>query len=120
MISFFANRAPALAALAATILALGAGAALSKGPRPATAPPRAAVLAGGDATETEIADATTAAYDAGATHIAVRRTGGLPEAQAQAAALAAQGYDVVEAAGPQARAAIGQAASSELPGAHAW
>lgn len=122
--TFFQNtRAPALAGLAATIaavLALSVGSALSKGPDPVAGPPRAAVLAGGDASASDLAHATAVAYHEGATQIAVRSTGGLQEAQAQAAALAAQGYDVVVPAGAQARAALGQAAASELPAARGW
>jgi hypothetical protein len=117
------TRAPALAGLAATIaaaLAVGAGSALSQDPAPTPTAPRVAVLAGADATASDIASATTQAYRDGATSIVVRNTGGLQEAQAQAAAFAAEGYDRVVPAGPQARSAVGQAASSELPGASAW
>jgi hypothetical protein len=123
MTSFLNTRAPALAGLAATIaavLAVGVGTALSKDADPAPAPPRTAVLAGSDASATDIADATSAAYRDGATQIVVRTTGGLQEAEAQAAVLAAQGYDHVLPAGAQARTAVGQAAASELPGAGAW
>jgi len=121
--TFLPTRAPALAGLAATIaavLAVSAGNALSKDPTPTPPAPRAAVLAGADATASDIAEATTAAYRDGATRIVVRSTGGLQEAQAQAAALAAEGYTVVVPAGPQARSAVGQAAASELPGASDW
>jgi hypothetical protein len=117
------TRAPALAGLAATIaavLAVSAGAALSQDPRPAPTPPRTAVLAGADATATDIADATALAYRDGATQILVRNTGGLLEAEAQAAVLAAQGFDRVVPAGAQARTAVGQATASELSGTSAW
>ncbi len=123
MTASLTTRAPALAALAATIaaaFAVGAGSALSKGSDPTTTPPHTAVLAGADASATDIADAVTTAYRGGATHIVVRDTGGLQEAQAQAAGLAAQGYDLVVPAGAQARAAVGQAAASELHGAGDW
>jgi hypothetical protein len=123
MTIFSTHRAPALAGLAATIaavLAVSAGSALSKDPTPAPTTPRTAVLVGADATAGDIATATTTAYRDGATRIVVRTTGGLQEAQAQAAALAAQGFDRVVPAGPQARSAVGQAASSELPGAADW
>jgi hypothetical protein len=123
MTNFFPTRAPALAGLAATIaavLAVSAGSALSRGPDPTPTPPRVAVLAGADASASDIADATSTAYRHGATTIVVRHTGGLQEAQAQAAGLAAAGYDFVVPAGPQARGAVGQAASSELPGASSW
>jgi len=123
MTTSLTTRAPALAGLAAMIaavLAVSAGSALSQDPSPASSPPRVAVLAGADATASDIAEATTTAYRDGATHIVVRRTGGLQEAQAQAAALAAAGYDRVVPAGPQARGAVGQAASSELPAAAGW
>lgn len=109
-----------LAATIAAVLAVSAGSALSKDPTPGPSAPRTAVLVGADATADDIATATTTAYRDGATNIVVRTTGGLLEAQAQAAALAAQGYDRVVPAGPQARSAVGQAASSELPGATAW
>jgi hypothetical protein len=123
MTNFFTTRAPALAGLAATIaaiLAVSAGSALSRGPDPTPAPPRVAVLAGADASASDIAEATSTAYRHGAPRIAVRNTGGLQEAQAQAAALAAGGYDLVVPAGPQARSAVGQAASSELPATAGW
>jgi hypothetical protein len=121
--TFSISRAPAVAGLAATIaavLAVSAGSALSQSPSPATSPSRVAVLAGADASASDIASATTTAYRRGATDIVLRGTGGLQEAQAQAAALAAEGYDLVVPAGPQARSAVGQAASSELPGAAGW
>jgi hypothetical protein len=117
------TRAPAFAGLAATIaavLAVSAGNALSKDPTPTPTAARTAVLVGADASASDIAEATTTAYRNGATSIVVRTTGGLQEAQAQAVSLAAQGYDRVVPAGPQARSAVGQAASSELPGATAW
>jgi hypothetical protein len=123
MTNFFPTRAPALAGLAATIaavLAVSAGSALSRGPDPTPTPPRVAVLAGADASASDIAAATSTAYRHGATTIVVRNTGGLQEAQAQAAGLAAAGYDLVVPAGPQARSAVGQAASSELAGASSW
>lgn len=123
MTTSFTTRAPALAGLAATIaaaLAVSAGSALSKSPDPSTTAPRTAVLAGADASATDIADATAVAYRDGATRIVVRDTGGLLEAEAEAAALAAEGYDAVIPAGNQARTAIGQAAASELRGAAGW
>jgi hypothetical protein len=110
------TRAPALAGLAAAILAIGAGTAVSKGPSEAPTPTRTAVLAGADATPAALASAERiAGVDA-----LVRHTGGPQEAQAQAAALAAAGYDRVIPAGAQARAAVGQAASSELPKTAGW
>ena len=104
------------AVLIAALLAGCAGTASSResGARRA-GPPRVAVLAGDDATATAIADATS-----GATPREVRRVGGLLEAQAQAAALAAEGYDVVIGVGPQARGAIAQTQAAEVGAGTRW
>ena len=106
----------ARALLVAGLLAGGAGTAVSR-ERPATAPTpaRVAVLAGADASPTAVADAA-----GGATPREVRRVGGLLEAQAQAAALAAEGYDLVIGVGPQARSAIGQAEAAEVGAGTRW
>jgi type IV pilus biogenesis protein CpaD/CtpE len=104
------------AVLVAGLLAGCAGTAASRESAVATAtPPRVAVLAGADATATAIADATS-----GATPREVRRVGGLLEAQAQAAALAAEGYDLVIAIGPQARSAVAQAEAAEVGAGTRW
>jgi hypothetical protein len=104
------------AVLVAALLAGCAGTASSQESGARTAgPPRVAVLAGDDATATAIADATS-----GATPRDVRRVGGLLEAQAQAAALAAEDYDVVIGIGPQARSAIAQVRAAEVGGGTRW
>jgi outer membrane murein-binding lipoprotein Lpp len=109
-------------ALLVVILAGCAGTAISdesSTPSPITTT-RAAVLATADATTAQVAAAARHAREAGARRVVVRRTGGLYEAQAQAAALGAEGYDEVIAVGAQARTAVGQAASSELGDGTRW
>jgi hypothetical protein len=108
----------AAAALVLTGLLAGcASTAVSSEQRaPATGhAPRVAVLAGPDASATAVADATS-----GRSPRVVRRVGGLLEAQAQAAALAAQGYDVVIGLGPQARSAVAQARAAEVGPHTSW
>jgi hypothetical protein len=83
-------------ALVALILAGCAGTAASQDRATAPAPARTAVLAG-----------------AGSTAI-VRRADGTLDAQAQATRLAAEGYDTIVGVGAEARAAVAQAASSEV------
>jgi hypothetical protein len=54
-----------------------------------------------------------------ATETTVVRAGGVLDAQAQAAALAAAGYDVIAGVGDAGRAAIGQAQGADVgPGVH--
>jgi hypothetical protein len=109
------SRSPILLLLAGAALVAGcAGTAVSREPSRAGPPaPRVAVVAGADASATAIADAVQHAAT-------VRRVGGLPEAQAQAAALAAEGYDVVVGLGAQARAAVNQAAAAEVGAGTRW
>jgi DNA-binding NarL/FixJ family response regulator len=73
-------------------------------------PAKVAVLAGSDT------DASTIGAIA-PMHAAIVHTGGALETQAQAAQLAAEGYDTVIAVGAQARAAVAQAQAGEV-GAH--
>lgn len=94
-------------ALAALILAGCAGTAASQDRATASSPSRTAVLAG--------ADAPAAAIGAAAGRDAVvRRASGTLDAQAQATRLAAEGYSTIVAVGAEARAAVAQAASSEV------
>jgi hypothetical protein len=103
-----------VAAALATGLATGALAAERAEPQPAKAP-RIAVLATVNTPAPDIARALAAA---GAAHPEARttvlRAGGALDAQAQAAALAAQGYDVVAGVGDAGRAAVGQAAGAQI------
>jgi hypothetical protein len=120
MTSLFPRPRSALAARAAVAGLLLAGCATTASSQeratagtPAT--PRVALLAGADATPAAVSRATR-----GVRPLVVRRAGGLLEAEAQAAALAAQGYDRVIAVGPQARAAVGQARGAELGARTRW
>jgi hypothetical protein len=103
------------AVVVAALLASCAGTAASRERPAATGAPRVAVLAGPDASATEVADAQS-----GAAPRVVRRVGGLLEAQAQAAALAAEGYGVVVGLGPQARTAIAQARADGVGAGTRW
>jgi basic membrane lipoprotein Med (substrate-binding protein (PBP1-ABC) superfamily) len=106
----------ARSALLALVLAGCAGTAVSHdAPAPAAAP-RVAILAGADASAADVAAAAARAGDGAV----VRRAGGTLDAQAQAARLAAEGYDTVVGVGPQARAAVGQAASGEVGADTRW
>ena len=102
-------------------LASGALAAGDAAP-PTSRGPRIAVLAtvGTPAPEVDraIAAARGAAGSAGAT--TVIRAGGSLDAQAQAVALAAEGYDVVAGVGDAGRAAIGQAESADVGDGTEW
>jgi hypothetical protein len=100
----------------AALLAGCAGSAASR-ERPATAahPSRVAIIAGPDVSATQLADALTPA----ARH-EVRRVGGQLEAQAQAAALAAEGYETVIGLGAQARGAVAQAREAEVGAGTRW
>jgi hypothetical protein len=94
--------------VAFAVVALGTATAYADaGPSTPAAPARVAVLAG--------ADASPLAFDRAAeratTRAAVRHVGGLPEARAEAAALAAEGYDTVITVGAQARAAGAETAA---------
>jgi len=112
--------------LAATggALALGAGvatmalAAGSPAPPPREAPPRIAVLATVGTPAPEVRRALLA-VDAPAGATVVRAAGAL-DAQAQAAALAARGFDVVAGAGDAGRAAVGLAAGAEVGDGTRW
>jgi hypothetical protein len=101
---------------AAVSAGLATGALAAGGAEPQTTKaPRIAVLATVDTPTPDIARALDAARSghpgADAT---VLRAGGTLDAQAQAAALAAQGYDVVAGVGDAGRAAVGQAAGAQI------
>jgi hypothetical protein len=96
-------------ALVALLLAGCAGTAVSQDRATAPAPSRTAVLAGADASSASIDTATGRAAS-----VTVRRASGALDAQAQATRLAAEGYDTIVAVGPEARAAVAQAASGEV------
>jgi hypothetical protein len=105
----------ARSALLAVVLAGCAGAAASSQERvDASAAQRTAILAGGDATPSAI---TAASHGAPVT---VRHANGTLDAQAQATRLAAEGYDTVIGVGPQARAAVAQAAAGEVGNGTDW
>jgi hypothetical protein len=106
----------ARSALLAVALAGCAGAAASQEHVEAAAPQRTAVLAGSDAP----AAAVTVASQRAAGAVTVRRADGAFDAQAQAARLAAEGYDTVIGVGAQARAAVTQAAADEVGDDTAW
>lgn len=97
-------------ALVALVLAGCAGTAASQDRATAPTSSRTAVLAG--------ADAAPAAIDAAAERpgaaVTIRRASGSLDAQAQATRLAAEGYDTIVAVGPEARAAVTQAAGAEV------
>jgi hypothetical protein len=99
----------------AALVAGGAGTAASSEEPTTKHPARVAVIAGPDASATALADALT-----GAGRHEVRRVGGLLEAQAQAATLAAQGYDTVVGVGAQARAAVAEAREAEVGAGTRW
>jgi hypothetical protein len=107
----------ARSALLALALAGCAGTAFSQD-RSAVdaAPPRIAVLAGTDASASDVAAAAAGAGDAAE----LRRATGTFEAQAQATRLAAEGYDTVIGVGAQARAAVSQAAAGEVGAGTHW
>jgi hypothetical protein len=102
-------------------LATGALAAGDAEP-PTKKDPRIAVLATVGTPAPEVDRAITAAQaEAGgrSTHTTVVRAGGVLDAQAQAAALAAEGYVVIAGVGDAGRAAIGQADGADVrPGVH--
>jgi hypothetical protein len=101
-------------ALIALILAGCAGTAESRDRAAAPAPARTAILADAGTSPTAIAAATTAPAPA------IRRASGPLDAQALAVRLAAEGYDTIVAIGPDARAAISQAAAAEVGPDIAW
>jgi hypothetical protein len=106
----------ARSAVAALLLAGGATAAVAATQDQATGSrqaPKVAVLAGSDTSTSQIGAIAPL-------HAAVVRAGGTFEAQAQAARLAAQGYDTVIAIGAQARAAIAQAQAGEVGARTHW
>jgi hypothetical protein len=94
-------------AFAAVVLAT-ATAFADTAPHAAPSPPRVAVLAGSDVSQT----AVLTAGEQASSFAAVRHVGGLQEARAEASTLAAQGYDRVLTVGAQARAAGAEAATS--------
>jgi hypothetical protein len=98
---------------AATVAAFTAAVAVAvAAPNPATTAPhpaRIAVLADSTATAAQIR-----AAERGAVSAVIRRVDALPQAQGEVAALAARGYDTIVAAGPLARAAVGEADSAGL------
>jgi hypothetical protein len=75
--------------------------------------PKVAVLAGSDASASQVGAIAPL-------HATVVTTGGSFETQAQAARLAAEGYDTVIAVGAQARAAAGQAQAGEVGTGTRW
>jgi hypothetical protein len=109
--------------LIAGALAGCAGTAASHVRSVRTEAPRVAILAADDASPAVLqrlaANARLRAAGGPAT-LTVRRVGGLFEAQAQSAALAAEGYDTVIGVGAVARAAVGQAASAEVGDGTRW
>jgi hypothetical protein len=112
-------RSPSLLARSAlvTVLLAGCAGTAASHDRPTAPPPaRVAVLAGPDATFSDISGIT----DAATGPVAVRRVGGSLEAQAIAAALAAEGYDTVIGVGAQARAAVGEAEAGEVGEGTRW
>ncbi len=110
------SRIAARSALVALVLAGGAGAAASQEPNGTSAPQRTAVLAGADAPASAVATASRRATGS----VTLRRADGTFDAQAQAARLAAEGYDTVIGVGPQARAAVAQAAAGEVGSGTDW
>jgi hypothetical protein len=86
----------------------------------APAPARPALLAGSDVSATAVAQAARRLGVPGGPAVEIRRVGGLYEAQAQAAALAAEGYSVVTGLGGQARAAVGEAQAAEVGDGTRW
>ena len=112
--------AAGVVAAASAGLATGALAAGDAAP-PTTKAPRIAVLATVGTPAPDLARAISAVQDdAGAAPATIVRTGGLLDAQAQAAALAAEGYDVVAGVGDAGRAAIGQAESADIGDGTRW
>jgi hypothetical protein len=107
-----------LARSALVVLALAgcAGAAASQERVDVSAPQRTAVLAGADAPPTAV---TAASQHVDGT-VTIRRADGTFDAQAQAARLAAEGYDTVVGVGAQARAAVAQAAAGEVGDGTRW
>jgi hypothetical protein len=106
----------ARSAVAALLLAGGATAAVAATQdAAATAPgaPKVAVLAGSDASASQVGAVAPL-------HSTVVTTGGGLETQAQAARLAAEGYDTVIAIGAQARAAVAQAQAGEVGTGTRW
>lgn len=106
----------ARSAVAALLLAGGATAAVAATQDQAastTQAPKVAVLAGSDTATSQIGAIAPL-------HATVVRAGGTFEAQAQAARLAAQGYDTVIAVGAQARAATAQAQAGEVGTGTHW
>jgi hypothetical protein len=115
----FSLRSPSLlarSALVAVVLAGCAGTAASQDRASAPAASRVAILAGADAPDAAMVQATRSADVAPD----VRRVAGPLEAQAAAAALAGEGYDTVLAVGAQARAAVAQAAAGEVGDGMHW
>jgi hypothetical protein len=106
----------ARSAVVALVLAGCAGTAFSDDHTESQSPARVAILAGADASGTDVADAQTHAGDGAQ----VRRATSTFEAQAQATRLAAEGYDTVIGVGAQARAAVSQAAAGEVGAGTHW
>jgi hypothetical protein len=113
--------AAGVVAAASAGLATGALAAGDAAP-PTTKAPRIAVLATVGTPAPDLARAISAVQSdtGGVAPATVVRTGGLLDAQAQAVALAAEGYDVVAGVGDAGRAAIGQAESADLGDGTRW
>jgi hypothetical protein len=103
-------------------LATGALAAGDAGPQTEEAP-RIAVLATTATPTPDILRALAAAREAAggaAAQATVVRAGGTLEAQAQATALAADGYGVVAGVGDAGRSAVGQAESAAVGDGTSW
>jgi hypothetical protein len=114
--------AAGVAAALAAGLATGALAAGDAGPQTEEAP-RIAVLATTGTPTPDIVRALAAARDAAGGETAgatVVRAGGPLDAQAQAAALAADGYGVVAGVGDAGRSAVGQAESAAVGDGTSW
>jgi hypothetical protein len=103
-------------------LATGALAAGDAGPQKES-PPRIAVLATVGTPAPDVVRALAAAREAAggqAASATVVRAGGALEAQAQAAALAADGFGVVAGVGDAGRSAVGQAESAAVGDGTSW
>ena len=99
-------------------LATGALAAGDAAP-PTTKDPRIAVLATVGTPAPDVSRAISA-IQGGAAQAKVIRAGGPLDAQAEAVALAAAGYDVIVGVGDAGRAAVGQAESAGVGDGTRW
>ncbi len=122
--SFRGRRLASAGVAVALATGLATGALAAPGAEPhTTEAPRIAVIATVGTPATGIGRAVAAARNAAGAPVAqivVRRAGGGLDAQAQAAALAADHYDVIAGVGDEARAAIGQAESAQIGADTHW